>query len=422
MRQAVRYPATVAWTGVALAALGAAALYAVVLVLLRSPLALWVPGVDVVFRVSLVVHVQLAFVFWMLAFAASRWALPTQTVALAVVGSGGVVLVAVSPWLSRNPARETLLVNYLPATAEPAFVAGGVALLGAVLAVALTFLAQPARQRRAQDPSGWLLAAALAFIAALAVFWLPLDGRGWQARAWAGGHVLQFCYVALAVDGVWQMLGRPASAWLRLTAAGWIGALLLAVLWSTVASDLSPAFYTRLMQWWLWPLPLCVIAAQFAASAWRTPQGIVARVRVVPILSLFLAGCVLGALVRADSLLVPAHYHAVLGALTAVGLAQLAVGEQPAGGAAQSMFRWVMYYVVGKFVLVAGLTMLALSGGRRKAPLDTLLAGDGWLLPGVAAVVLGGGLAVLSVLGFVGAHFLRYRSPQRVVNGEVEHG
>lgn len=411
------------WAQVAFAALGASALYAVVLVLLRSPLALDMLHADALFRRVLVSHVQLAAVVWLLAAAAARWSQAGPGGGrLAGPAAVGVVLLAGAPFAADAPV---LLVNYLPAIDHVLFWTGGALFAGAVAAAALGFLLAGTRMRSGVDPTGWLTVSALAVLIAGAALVRDAGGE-WGRASWSAGHWLLFAFLALGVDAWHALLGRPQLPRLRAAALAYGVVILAGALWLAGHDEPSPALHTRLMQWGLWPLPL--LAAGMLLREWVSrgaPMSAGAAV-VLASLLLFLVGCALGALIRGDGLMVPAHYHATLGALTAALLAAyLLPADVPRVLPRAGLLPALLAYLSGKLMLAAGLAALGLAGGARKTPWLGLHE-PGWLaVTGTAAMVVGGALAVGGILWIMGVRMAKCRQwkpMEEVAKVQVRHG
>jgi hypothetical protein len=238
-------------------------------------------------------------------------------------------------------------------------------------------------------------AAGLAFLFALLTFIasassLP-EGLAAEARLellfWGGGHVLQFASEA-AMVAVWLWLleralgrapvSRPLSAALfGLLLMGPAAAPLLAML-GVQRGDVHDAF-TAMMRWGIFPvvstfLVLCLSAVRKAARAgevrWSDP-------RVVGFLAsaaLTVTGFVLGALIRGSSTLVPAHYHANIGAVTCAFmavtpmiLAGLGVTAPAEGRLARAMRLQPILYGVGQWIFALGFGLAGAHGQARKA-------------------------------------------------------
>lgn len=409
---------TARWGALAFAALGLSACYAILLVVLRTPLAAGFAERDLFFQRVLVSHVQLAAGIWLLALAAERWSAAGRHGAVLVwMAVPGVVLLVLTPFFTGAPV---LLVNYLPAIDHPLFWMGSGVFVTAVGFAALAFLLGRKRIRYETDPTGWQAAAALALVVAL-LDGLSHSGRGWGAVAWSSGHWLMFVVLAMGVDAWHGLFGRPRLSMLRRAALAYSMVVVIAAIWIGVVGE-PQAAYTRLMQWALWPLPLVAVIAVLwtrwrRAGAFSAPE-IVAVCSIV----LLLMGCVFGALIRSDGLMVPAHYHAVLGALTAALLAGQCVS---AGRLVKPLFHALLVYLAGKALLAVGLALQGWVGGARKSPWVSGPALNAPELLGSALMVTGGALAVAGILWIMGVRLLqgfRWLPLDRVAKVQVRNG
>ncbi|MGD2083755.1 MAG: hypothetical protein PVF91_12380 [Chromatiales bacterium] len=425
---------TLGWLGLALGALLLSSLFAALLVAARVPaLAAVLPHTDF-FRSALVLHVNLSVLVWFMAFAGALWSLLAPGrwrgpgwLALAACALG-TPLMASTPFRSEAPA---VLANYVPVIHEGGFL-GGLGLLGFGVALAALRAAVVGRPRALPADAGGLAAlgvwlaslAALAALLALAhsAWTLAADGPEglagyYESLFWGGGHVLQIVHGLLMVSGwLWLLRSGPnLGPWARLLCTlGLVAAAVPALAGLLAEWGLSddPAArrhaFTLIMAigGWLTLVP-------FALFVWRRSDGARAEGLAVPLsVGLFLAGVLAASLIRGDSLLVPAHYHGAIGAVTLVYMGLL-YRLLPALGlarvAAPSLRRQLAAYALGMLILVLGLGWSGLLGVVRKAP-DTGLEG-----PAYAAMTLmgaGAAVALVSVLAFV---FLCARAalPQR---------
>ena len=190
-----------------------------------------------------------------------------------------------------------------------------------------------------------LRAAAIAILLASLTFaasWLGAP-RGltsetlFELANWGGGHVLQLAS-ACALLAVWLVLvggvlgrspiARPvASSLFALLVLPWLSAPLLAA--KGIQDIGARDGFTLLMRWAIFPV-VVVFLGLVLRTLWRARQtGELTgdRLRDPRLLgfavsaSLTVLGFVLGALIRGSNTIVPAHYHASIGALTAAFMA-----------------------------------------------------------------------------------------------------
>ena len=414
------------WLLLALCALALSTLCALLLIAARTPLPAALGASGELFRRALVLHVSLAVVVWFLCCACAFWSMaagaaPTRArwTALALAATG---LLAMAGALAAGGAP--LLANYVPVLDHPLFLAGLMLFLGAVaLCGAVSF--RPLLRRARQGPVWRLgallsLAAAAAALAALAVAWFQVGAvptrEGIELLAWGPGHLLQFVHVILLMSA-WsvlgeQVFGRPLASRRVLAALLLVAALpLLAAPFIYASHAVSEPQFRRAFTWLMaaasWPAPALLalrLLQQFwrgGRAAWAAPLGPALLLSAL----LFLLGCALGAAIRGDSTMVPAHYHGTVGAVT---LAYMALGFHllPAFGARASaaLMRWqARLYGAGLAMLALGLAWSGTLGVPRKTMhVDVLVQFPAYF----AAMGLAGAGGLLAITGaclFVGA-------------------
>lgn len=414
-----------AWFGLALAALGASALLAIVLVAARTPFLALGGGF---FRTALVLHVNFAVLVWFLAAAAGAWTLVRGRQDFAgwaafALAATGVALLAVTPFLGGPPP---VLANYVPVLDSPVFFWGlGFFLVAAMAASALSACGGwdcPASLQ--VQAVRW---AALAMTVALAVFLID-RGRAGDSRLvlpvtlddqlWGAGHLLQFVH-SLGMMAAWAVLGRrflaavprldrAARIAAALTALAALGGLYLSLHWD-VGSGEQRGGYTALMRWGLWPGP-ALVALSLLAGAWRQRGG---RWRpgeagLFASMALYAFGCLIGSSIEGNATTaVPAHYHGTVGAVTLAYLA-LAVRFRRMVGAAPANPRLPLAYGAGIAVLAAGLAWSGALGIPRKAA-HAELSEQGIAYLTAMGVAGTGGIVALGAVLLLVATLLRRR-------------
>ena len=333
------------WLFLALTAIALSTLCAVLLVSARAPLPGALAASGELFSRALVLHVTFAVVVWFLSCASAIWVMAAGaaagTLRWTALGLSSAGLAAMVLPLFSSSARP-LLANYVPVLEHPIFLAGLVLFIAGIVFSGIT--TAPDALRRLKDGKPWRLGAVLSMgvaavaVAALAVSLvqtgLPSGHPAFEALAWAPGHLLQFVHVILMMS-VWTVLGEDVLG-TELAPRSWLRALLLLAALPVLAAPViylshpvgSLEFhraFTLLMAWGCWPAAamLGVIVLRRMAGAGRevlrTPLGPALLLSIV----LFLLGCVLGALIRGESTMVPAHYHGTVGSVT---LAYMALG------------------------------------------------------------------------------------------------
>ncbi|RIX49699.1 MAG: hypothetical protein D3M94_01545 [Rhodocyclales bacterium GT-UBC] len=428
--QAMSAVLPVRWYGLAWLALGLSTLFAVVLVVARTPFL----GLGAAFfRTALVLHVDLAVVVWFLAVAAGIWliAIPVKHGGLARLANGGFWLAGsgvfgmlVSPF---DGSAQPVLANYVPVLDTPIFYLGLTAFLGGIALAALAglfsfFSRSVAPSRRFEPLAFWqwaVLAAIVAFLGACLVFGLALRSAAGDVsldgRLWGGGHVLQIVHT-LMLMAAWLCLGQAALSSIGLRGK-WVAAMLagevLAVLADMAIAMLfqvdTPSYrrgFTEIMRWATWPAPVALggcllIGFQRLARVRRlTPVefGLIGTVL------LFLLGCVVGAGIRGETTVVPAHYHGTVGAVTLAYMlwARHALDRAglPFGGG--WLWRWQPFiYGCGIGLMVLGLAWAGSMGVMRKSPHAEVAVAEGMRQGAMGLAGIGGLFATLGAGIFV---------------------
>lgn len=432
-------PRVTRWLALSVGSLVLAGAFALFLVVARVPPFSGLVTDPAFFKRCLVVHVDLSLVVWFYAFLAGLIALlPTRGKrTLEPVGFGlavlGVGLLFAGIFL---PGAKPVLSNYIPALDSPVFVAGIAAFLFGVALSLLDDRLLPWREAATgpvavPEPARPLLrGAAVAYLLALLTFagaavstpeGLPPEGR-FELFFWGGGHVLQVAS-ELAMLAVWVMLLTPALGRAPVTrpVASTLGALLVLpvlaapvlALMGTQRGEVHGAF-TQLMRWGIFPavvvfLGLCLRAVQVAVRERRARLGDGRVLAFFASAGLTVVGFVLGALITGSNTMVPAHYHAAIGAVTAafMGVTYPLLDALGRPAATPRLSRWrrlqPVLFGVGQFVFAVGFALAGAQGMARKAYGAEQHIRTSLEWAGLTVMGLGGLVAVAS-----GVFFLTY--------------
>lgn len=424
------------WLFLALTALALSTLCALLLVSARTPLPGALAASGELFSRALVLHVTFAVVVWFLSCASAIWVMAAGGAAgtgrwtalgLSAAGLTGMVL----PLFSS--AAQPVLANYVPVLEHPIFLAGLVLFLSGIAFCATA--TAPEALRRVKGGKPWRLGAvlsmgvaAIAFVSlamSLGQMGMPSGHPAFEAIAWAPGHLLQFVHVLLMMS-VWTVLGEDVLG-TELAPRAWLRALFLLAALPVLAAPViylshpvgSLEFhraFTLLMAWGCWPaaavLGVIVLRKMAGAGrqALRTPLGPALLLSVV----LFLIGCVLGALIRGESTMVPAHYHGTVGSVT---LAYMALGYRLlrayGAGSETAERRQTVMYGTGLAILALALAWSGWIGVPRK----TLHADVVMEYPAYFAAMglagIGGLLAIVGAMLFLANVVRRLRSARK---------
>lgn len=401
--------------GLAVGSLLLAGCFSLLLIIGRLPMfAGWVTD-PLFFKRCLVLHVDLALIVWFFAFAAGLYALlPGDRFSHGLyrlgfaLAAGGVLTMIAGTML---PGTVPVLANYVPVIDNPVYVTGLVLFFGGLLFCFMNerLFVRPHEVSVHAPASVWspfrvtpevaiaLKTAALAYLVAMTTFvasWAatPRDlpaAIHYEVVFWGGGHVLQVANVA-AMLAVWLLLlsSLLKAPVLSVRQARWLFALLLAphllapllTVQGTMGSFYRLGF-TRLMQFGIAPVVVIILGMCLwrLRHAWRA--GVIGRAdfghpRLVGFAvsaALTLTGFVLGSLVRGVNTMIPAHYHASIGAVTAVFMAVTFV-LLPSLGLASPEGRWrklipwqLVLFGGGQVIFAIGFGLGGMHGLSRKA-------------------------------------------------------
>lgn len=435
----------VGWGLLALLALGISTLFALLLVVARTPFL----GVGAeFFRTALVMHVNLAVVVWFLAAAVAIWlvAAPPSCCVLrngASAGlwlsAGGVVTMLLTLFLRPAP----ILANYVPLLDSSIFFWGISTFLGGIALTAVVVLAGFCSARLVRPLAGgghqrielwqWSAVGAIfSFLVAVVVFVAAQGGisqsLSMDDRIWGGGHVLQIVHT-LMLMAAWLALGDRVLAVLP-AARRWIIWLIAIELLAPIADlvvsytfEVGSAAYrqgfTEVMRWATWPSPLCLAILLVVAYRrhWAVIRPGIDDAYLAASMGLFVLGCLVGAGIRGETTSIPAHYHGTVGAVT---LAYMVWARRWLLGFGVVMdnvgaWRWQPFvYASGIALLVLGLAWAGWLGVPRKAPhIDTVVQGGAYYLAmGLAGI---GGFLAMAGAGIFVVWILRAIMQQRSV-------
>jgi len=415
------------WWLLALLALGASTLFAVLLIVARSPALERFATTAGFFREALVMHVNLAVVVWFLSCAAGLWVLFADRVSRWHWLALGVSACGLAMMLLAVLAGQAVpvIANYVPVLDAPLFIFGlaaflaGVVCSGAIASGTALRRKAPSTFQAWRYGAGWSLVVAAVAVCALlaslmATAHMPASDR-YEALAWAPGHVLQFVHVLLLMSA-WvylaeRMLGQPVASqrvlkWLFLIAALPVLTVPVIYFFYPVGSTSFRNAFTTLMSAGAWPAAVALGLMLLSRLA-RSGASLRAGSDALPLLlsiALFLCGCLIGAAIRSETTMVPAHYHCTVGAVTlaymATGYRMLAVfGFRPVQGV---LLRWQpLIYGAGLLMLAFALAWSGWLGVPRKTmSVDLALESPAYLMAmGLAGV--GGFLAILGSAAYV---------------------
>ncbi|MBV6423459.1 MAG: hypothetical protein NAOJABEB_01252 [Steroidobacteraceae bacterium] len=420
------------WLWLGLSSLAGSGVFAVLLVLSRTPqVNEWLPVAEF-FRVALIVHVNLSVLVWFVALAGILWSMTGSTRApgLAWLALGlcavGTVMMALAPFTGSG---QPIAANYVPVLDGPVFLTGLAVfgLGGAALVLRGLMAVQPIGQAQTEDGAmrfgllASLVAAAVAVFAFAASWWLvprSLDARTYyEILFWGGGHALQFVWTLLMLVG-WLWLARACGA--RLSLSPRLTVLLLALAlasvfvtpYAYVAADVTSVEF-RLLNTWamrlgggiaIVPIALAVAAGLLGAGAARRATVPPLRAALVASIVLFGAGGVIGAFIGGSDVRIPAHYHGCIVGVTLalMGMVYLLLPRLGYGAPSSRLAFWQpVLYGAGQLLHIIGLVWSGGYGVQRKvAGAEQVLRSTGEVA-GMGLMGLGGLVAIIGGLLFV---------------------
>jgi cytochrome c oxidase subunit 1 len=423
----------VGWAWLAVGALAVAGVFALLLALSRIPGMEKTPfwPIDFFYK-GLVIHVVFSLVIWLQGVFAFLVSVATVKLAgddvraapLGRLGQGAVLVAF--PCLFAPAfleATQPALTNYIPIIRHPVYDLGLFALALGVLAPVVRLLVNlPGRLASAPPVAVAMALGGFVYGLALVCFGIAttlLSHSGELASReelfWGGGHVLQFVNAALMVTN-WAILARMSLGEKAVDNRVFLASLALIALIAIAA----PAFYVifapfsdhqreafRFLQFGI-AAPTLIFAVSLASRVvrahpwpWRDP----AFFALAMSLALFALGGVMGFMIDGSDTRTPAHYHAVItavsvssaGMLLTYGLKELGKPAAP-----PRMTRLLIgLYGGGQFVASIAMFVAGGYGALRKTPsgagsLDTVAAA-GMAVHGIASIftILGGAAFVI---------------------------
>lgn len=422
-------------------------LLALLLSLARMPFLSDLVKDPVFFRRCLVIHVNLSLGVWLHSFMISLFfLLPGNThrrSGLAFICAlVGVLLMIVSGFLTGAP----ILSNYIPVIDNPIFLSGISFFAFGVFSTLMDTRIIPLAGESLLPPASFpgIRAAGISFIAAIEIFGMSIlttprslpEESFYEILFWGGGHVLIFSIEAAKLAVLIALVSMiTGSSPLRQNFAVILFAVLIApplagmvVSFENPVSSFYNMFFISIMRWTVFPVSLVVLF--FCANhLWPYIQSRGRSVfqdgRFAGVLasgSLTIIGFIFGALIRNPNTLIPAHYHAAIGAVT-VSFMAISYELLPRFGfilspRAKRYSGWQPFvFGAGQIVFASGFALAGAAGMGRK-----LYGGEQHVRGtldyiGLGLVGLGGIVAVIGGLIFLGivilAVFARVRSLNR---------
>ena len=398
------------WLHLGMASVGIATLLAVLLIAGKTPLLSGLLPDENSFQRALVLHVDLNMTLWVGAIACFFWGrdlAPWVNRVGALLAATGFGL-----WLlTYGTDAKPILNNYMPVFDSLLYFAGLSLILLGFAWMALQWLIAhlvTAKKHPAFTRIEWsLMAMAFLLLAAIANGLLSLlfldtlnrDITFFEQLFWGPGHIWQLFALQIMVSAWLTFLPLKANTnraerWLFSLPLIAAGAGAIAPWLMDPSTEAYRHAFTQYMRYGsLWVLP--VVAWVFTE---RAPVSAASRLSA----GLFGLGIVIGTLIRADNLMVPAHYHAMTGAVNLIIMAFVMVSLSPKAFD-KKIVRFQAYaYTIGVFMLATGLAWSGAMGGMRKVTMAAQLVQDWQHLAVLTMMGIGGLLAIGGIFLFLG--------------------
>ncbi len=424
------------WLWLGVLALIVSGVFSILLVVSRTPGLNRLLPVAELFRVALVVHVDLSVLVWFMALAGLLWSLNGSLrfmgwawAALGLCGSGAA-LMALAPLLG---TFEPIMANYIPVLDGAPFLAGLLLFaLGVAVLVLRSLITAPqvgasaatngphagAALRFGLNASAIATAVALlAFAWSFAVLPIALAGKAYyEILFWGGGHALQFTWTLLMLVA-WLWLASSCGA--RVPLSGRVALILFALALVSVfvtplaylAYDIASVEHRNLHTWAMRiggglaivPVGLAVLWGLRGIQHCSAEQRPL-RAALLASMLLFAAGGLIGVFIAGSNVRIPAHYHGCIVGVT-LALMGLVVRLLPELGYAAPQGRLATWqpglYGAGQLMHILGLVWSGGYGVQRKVAGSEQVLRSTSEVAGMGLMGLGGLVAIVGGLLFV---------------------
>ncbi|VAW49347.1 hypothetical protein MNBD_GAMMA04-1980 [hydrothermal vent metagenome] len=415
------------WLLLACFALGISALLAILLVLSRAPHVQELFGLAPFFHTILVLHVNFAVLVWLLSFIGFIWVYHLDCLNKVINYSaltfciGGALLMLMSPLVED---ALPIMSNYVPVIDSPLFFIG---LTG--VAFAISILGWQVLRYRSWD---LIRLSAVVWFVALVVLAIHFFRLAWfemtisdpifffESLFWGAGHVVQFVYVLM----LWLVWRWPNTT-LANTQTKVVTLILVLAIGLSIFLDpkalLSRQAYTLLMQGGMFLLLLPMLWWWTRVVKGTIGGGRKFNISLASSALLILLGVVIGLLIRDDSVIVTAHYHATNAAVTIafMGLAYSFIQQY----STQSLsLKWVRFqlilYAFGMILYVLGMAGSGWLGVPRKTAMT--LEDNSLEQISMGIMGLGGALSIVATMMFVGFILSAFLGRHKIVKVSVK--
>ena len=429
------------WSVLAIVSLAVAGLFAILLVLSRTPITGEnVPWPEDFFQKGLVAHVALSFAVWFLAvFGAINTAMVPNDTRFSTASLGFLLdkmalFLAVAGTVSLliptfQDQGEPTLNNYIPVIINPIYYAG-LALLAAGILVSVVRVLKNLSMISCTtvDEIPVVMSVGLIYVSAIVALIIaglqmrdiPLSYDYNENLVWGAGHILQVMNTGLFLIAISllfrQAFGHPLAPprFFR-----WISGLLILIaltglslysFFTTGSAENTRAFSALKF---VLGVPVSMILIALAAGIWHQKQNF--RITdpggfsLAAAFGVFTTGALFGLFVDGADTRTPAHYHGVIGGINLVFVGLFYTWLLPLLGRAVTHGKLVAWqiglYASGQWFFIVGMFAAGGMGASRKVmgagiDVDTLsaLAATGTRDLGGTLAIIGGVMFILIVL------------------------
>ncbi len=410
------------WLQIGIIALSIAGLHSIILVILRTPqLAMLITNQNL-FKASLVVHVNLSALVWLLSVTAAWWSLgrviTTFGIICAHLSLAGTILLGISPFFEQS---IPIMNNYIPMLENIVFVLGLSIFSVGILLFACYCITQDLFRPQSLTSLHTSLLVILAWIcfglsaAGLekVMLLVPMDlDFYYELLYWSGGHVLQFVYTQSLII-VWMKLfeaylGRKLKMEKAYLSLLWLNfALASTAIFGHLLYDLVSAefreFYTLHMRYAGGIAPVLAFALMLyetlsSKSKNSAPSYILAA--IVCSSFLFLFGGLIGVIISGVNVTIPAHYHGCIVGISVafMGFAYMLCKPDDVDKNIRLKSQQLYLVTIGQIMHISGLALAGGYGVMRKTP-GAEMATKAKIALGLMG--LGGLIAIIGGLLFV---------------------
>lgn len=412
------------WLLLAISALAIAGLFSLPPVILRGSFFEGMLDVDHIFATSLVIHVDMSVIIWMLSIGGVLWSIYLdnkfvlfQQTSL-ILAVAGTLLISISPLIGN---AEPLKNNYIPVLQTPVFFMG-LALFGfAILILILATLIDFKKAKNSVLNLGIYIAAFVTFISFICFIIAQrltpsIESIGnhnyYESLFWGGGHVLQFTFTILTLI-CWLWIATKCNIKFYMPKA--LAYILFSI--NILIILPSPFFYlgedginqsvslfTKQM-WFFGGVSAFFIGLFISIGCLnfnnKNTQPHAIKASLVLSILLFGYGGLLAYNISGVNVTIPAHYHGSIVSMTLIfmGLVYFILPKLGYLSPKGKIFTTQPYiYAIGQFMHITGLAWMGGYGALRKS------AGSSASVDNIIPKLMffsGGALAIIGGLLFV---------------------